>query len=186
VKVAARPCIQRTDPGRAGVGTKGGVMAIDQREWAPTARVMEPVALPARRASLQEVAAWMIVSVLMGVAAGAVIQSLVTAGNETVRAAEIQTLRADAVVDAYEQAWLAVQPTESQVRLTGTGPGLAWVAEQQAAWAEHAITETGPGLVTVAKMQAGYGAGSEPTGTGPGLEHLPGPAGPEVAIVGTP
>lgn len=161
-------------------------MAVEQREWAPTAQVVEPVALPARRVRLQEVAAWMLVSVLLGIAAGAVIHSVVTAGEEAARAADIQALRAEAMVDTYEQAWLAVQPVESQLRLTGTGPGLAWVAEQQTAWAEHAITGTGPGLVTVAKMQAGYGAGSEPTGTGPGLEHLPGPAGPEAAIVGTP
>ena len=70
--------------------------------------------------------------------------------------------------------------------MTGTGPALAWVAQQQLRWSEHAVTGTGPGLVTVAELQAGYEAGGEPTGTGPGLDHLPEPAGPELAVVGTP
>jgi len=160
-------------------------MAIGLRQ-AQTRSAAEPTALPARRTKLEEVAAWLVVSVLMGVAAGAVLHSLVTAGGDAARVAQIQSLRAEAVVDAYERAWMAVQPAESQVRVTGTGPALAWVADQQAAWTEHAITGTGPGLVTVARLQAGYGSASEPTGTGPGLEHLPGRSGPEVAVIGTP
>lgn len=160
-------------------------MAIGLRQG-QTRSTAEPTALPARRTKLEEVAAWLVVSVLMGVAAGAVLHSLVTAGEDAARIAQTQSLRAEAVVDAYERAWLAVQPTQSQVRVSGTGPGLAWVAEEQAGWTEHAITGTGPGLVTVARLQAGYGSASEPTGTGPGLERLPGRAGPEVAVVGTP
>jgi hypothetical protein len=161
-------------------------MAIDLRERAPVARTTEPAALPVRRTRLQEVAAWLLVSVLMGVAAGAVVHSLVTAGQEAARVARIHELRAQAVVQAYEQAWLAVQPTQTRVRVTGTGPRLAWVAEQQTSWAEHAVTGTGPGLVTVAQMQVGFAFGAEPTGTGPGLERLPGPAGSDVAVIGTP
>jgi hypothetical protein len=160
-------------------------MAIGLRETKARSAA-EPVALPARRTRLEEVAAWLVVSVLIGVAAGAVLHSLTTAGQEAARVAEIQSLRAEAVVDAYERAWLAVQPTQARVRVTGTGPGLTWVSEQQAAWAEHVITGTGPGLVTVARQQAGYGSESEPTGTGPGLEHLPGRAGSEVAVIGMP
>jgi hypothetical protein len=161
-------------------------MAIDLKERAPVARTAEPGALPLRRTRLQEVAAWLLVSVLMGVAAGAVVHSLATAGQEAARVARIHELRAEAVVRAYEQAWLAVQPAQARVRVTGTGPGLAWVAEQQEAWAEDAITGTGPGLVTVAQVQAGSAFGAEPTGTGPGLERLPGPAGSDVAVIGTP
>jgi len=161
-------------------------MAIDLRERATVPGAVEPIVIPTRPTGLQDVLAWMLVSVLIGVAAGAVVHSLVTAGGEAARAARIQELRAQATVRAYEQGWMAVQPTQTRVRITGTGPGVAWVAEQQATWAERAISGTGPGLVTVAGMQAGYQPGGEPTGTGPGLERLPGPAGPEVAVVGTP
>ena len=160
-------------------------MAIGLRQ-PQTRAAAEPAALPARRTKLEEVAAWLVISVLTGVVAGAVLNNLVTAEEDTTRAAQIQALRAEAMVEAYERAWVGVQPAVSQVRVTGTGPALARLAEQQTAWAEHAITGTGPGLVTVAQLQAGYGSQSEPTGTGPGLEHLPGRTGPEVAVIGTP
>lgn len=160
-------------------------MAIGLRQT-QTRSATESVAHPARRARMEEVAAWLAISVLVGVAAGAVLHSLVTSGEGAATAARIQSLRAEAVVDAYERAWFAVQPTESQVRVSGTGAGLAWIADQQAAWAERAVTGTGPGLITVARLQAGYGSASEPTGTGPGLEHLPGRTGPEVSVIGTP
>lgn len=181
-------------------------MAIDLKERAPLTRTVEPLRRPARRAGVDRIVAWLVVSVCVGVAAGALAYRLVAAGDE---AARIQELRAEATVDAYERAWVTraagiqerraealvdaytrVRPAgmapRSRVLVRGTGPGLAWVAEQQAAWAEHAITGTGPGLVTVARLQAGYELGSEPTGTGPGLEHLPGPARPEVVVIGTP
>ncbi|HEU4356337.1 MAG TPA: hypothetical protein VFT27_12175 [Actinomycetota bacterium] len=148
--------------------------------------VTEPIGVPRSRTKLEEVVAWMLVSILLGVAAGALVFSLVQAGNEAARVAQIQSSRAEATVRAYEQAWASLQPTDAHVRVTGTGPALAWVAEQQANWAENAVTGTGPGLITLAKMQAGYGASSEPTGTGPGLTHLREPDGPEVAVVGTP
>lgn len=159
-------------------------MAIDVRKAVPA--TVEPIPFPVGRARVQEVAVWLLVSVLMGVAAGALIHSLVTTEDRAAYAAGIQAARAAETVEAYEQAWASLQPTDTSVRVTGTGPGLAWVAEQQARWAENAITGTGPGLVTIAELQAGHAAGGEPTGTGPGLEHLPGPAGPEVAVVGTP
>jgi len=146
----------------------------------------EPIAVPVRPTRVLEVATWLFVSILAGVAAGALIHSLVEARSESARVAQIQVSRAGATVRAYEQAWASLQSTETQVRLTGPGPGLAWVAEQQADWAESAITGTGPGLVTVANMQAGYGTTGEPTGTGPGLTHLREPVGPEVAVIGTP
>lgn len=160
-------------------------MAIGLRQ-PQTRAAAEPVALPARRTKLEEVAAWLVISVLTGLVAGAVLNSLVTAEEDTTRAAQIQALRAEAMVEAYGRAWVADQPAVSQVRVTGTGPALAWLAEQQTAWTEHAITGTGPGLVTVAQLQAGYGSHSEPTGTGPGLANLPGRTGPEVAVIGTP
>lgn len=161
-------------------------MAIDLRERAPVARTVDEIARPGRRTRLQKLVVPLLVAVLAGVAAGFVVHSLVTAGDEAARIRDIQARRAEAMVAAYERAWTAVQPTEWRVSVTGTGPGLAWVADRQAAWAEHAITGTGPGLVTVAQTQAGYGSGSVPTGTGPGLEHLPGPAGPDVVVIGVP
>lgn len=148
--------------------------------------VTGPIAVPSRRSKLEDVMAWLLVSILLGVAVGALIYSFAQAGNEAVRVAQIQASRAEATVRAYEQAWASLQPTDTRVRITGTGPGLAWVAEQQVNWGENAVTGTGPGLVTVAKMQAGYGTTGEPTGTGPGLTHLQEPAGPEVAMIGTP
>jgi hypothetical protein len=146
----------------------------------------EPIAVPAGRTRFEEMVAWLLVSVLLGVAAGALIHGFVAAGSEAARVAQIQSSRAEATVRAYEQAWASLRPTETRVRITGTGLGLGWVAEQQAGWAENVVTGTGPGLVTVAEMQAGYGTTSEPTGTGPGLTHLREPAGPEVAVIGTP
>lgn len=148
--------------------------------------VTEPVAVPGGRTKLEDVVVWLFVSILLGVAAGALIHSLAQAGNEATRVAQIQSSRAKATVRAYEQAWASLQPTDPRVRVTGTGPGLALVAEQQVDWAENAVTGTGPGLVMVAEMQAGYGTTSEPTGTGPGLTHLRESVGPEVAVIGTP
>jgi len=158
-------------------------MAIEIRQQVPV--TVRPVALP-RRARLADVTAWLVVSILLGVAAGTVVHSLVAAQEDAVYAAQIQAMRAAGMVEAYEGAWASLQPVEPQIRIAGTGPGLAWAAEQQTRWAEHAITGTGPGLVTVAELQAGFRSGSEPTGTGPGLEHLPETLGEEVALVGTP
>lgn len=148
--------------------------------------VTEPIAVPRGRRKLEEVVAWLLVSILLGVAVGALVYSLTQARNEATRVAQIQASRAEATVRAYEQAWASLRPTDTRVRITGTGPGLAWVADQQIDWAESAVTGTGPGLVTMAKMQAGHGTTSEPTGTGPGLTHLDEPAGPDVAMIGTP
>lgn len=160
-------------------------MAIELKEQVPV-RAGEPVALPVRGVTAREAATWLLVSILVGVAVGLVAHSLVTAEDRTARVVGIQQSRAEAVVRAYERAWMAAQPTAARIRVTGTGPGLAWVADRQAVWAEHAITGTGPGLATVARMQAGYEPGADPTGTGPGLEHLSRTAGPEEAVIGTP
>jgi hypothetical protein len=169
-------------------------MAIDLKERAPVARTTELIPSPVGGTRRQAVATWLLVAVLMGVAGGAVAYSLAAAGDQAERAARIQARRAEATVEAYERSWPAVQssqavrfaPAPSIVWVTGTGPGLVTVAELQAAWAEHAITGTGPGLVTVAELQAGSAFGAEPTGTGPGLERLPGPAGSNAAVIGTP
>jgi hypothetical protein len=161
-------------------------MAIDLKERPPLTRTVEPVARPARRDGVDRIVAWLVVSVCVGVAAGALAYGLVTAGEDAARAARIQELRAEATVDTYTRAWVAraagIQerraqalvdaysgvrpagiPAPSRVLVTGTGPGLVWVAQQQAEWADHAIT-----------------------GTGPGLEHLPGPARQEAVVIGTP
>lgn len=161
-------------------------MAIGLKERASVAPAVGAIARPGRRTRLHKLVIPVLVAVLAGVAAGFVVHSLVTSGDEAARIRDIQARRAEAMVSAYERAWMGVQPTEWRVSVTGTGPGLAWVADRQAAWAENAITGTGPGLVTVAQMQAGYEPGITPTGTGPGLEHLPGPAGADVAVIGTP
>lgn len=162
------------------------LMAIDLRE-ARVAPAGEPIAPAARRTAAGAVTTWILVSVLAGLAAGAVTHSLATAGSRAAsRVAQVQADRAQAAVEAYERAWMAAQPSGSRIRVTGTGPGLAWVAAQQEAWAEHAVTGTGPGLVTVARMQMGDEPGTEPSGTGPGLERLPGRIGSEVAVIGTP
>jgi hypothetical protein len=121
-----------------------------------------------------------------GVLAGWLAYVLVSGGEDAARVQEIQRTRAEAMVEAYEAAWARVQPTETRIAVTGTGPGLVVVADLQRAWAENAITGTGPGLVTIAEMQAGSRLDEAITGTGPGLEHLPAPLGEEVALVGTP
>lgn len=161
-------------------------MAIDLQEGriAAAGGQVGPVA---RRAGVRVFTAWLLVSVLTGLAGGALTHSLVTAGGGAAsRIARTQADRAEAMVEAYERSWMRTQPTEARIRITGTGAGLAWVAAQQAAWAEHAITGTGPGLTTVARAQTGYERGTEPAGTGPGLERLPGPPGSDVAVTGMP
>lgn len=158
-------------------------MAIDMGK--PVTATAEPIVRPAGT-RVQDVVAWLLVSILMGVAIGALIHSFATAEDRAGSSAGIQATRAAQTVQAYERAWASLQPTVSRVRVTGTGPGLTWVAGQQAGWAENAITGTGPGLVTIAELQAGHEPGYEPTGTGPGLEHLRQPAGPDVATIGAP
>jgi hypothetical protein len=70
---------------------------------------------------------------------------------QVARAQDIQRARADALVGAYEAAWARAQPATWRVAVAGTGPGLAWVADQQRTWSENAVTGTGPGLVTIAE-----------------------------------
>jgi hypothetical protein len=127
----------------------------------------------------------LLAAILVGVLAGWLAYTRVSPDREATRAREIQRLRAEALVEAYEGAWIAGQPTVDRVAVTGTGPGLTWVADRQAAWAGNAVTGAGPGLVMIAELQAGFGLGTSPTGT-LGLDHLPGPAGPEVVLIGTP
>jgi hypothetical protein len=121
-----------------------------------------------------------------GVLAGWLAFALTTGGEDVARVQEIQRTRAAAMVEAYEAQWARVQPSETRIAVTGTGQGLALVADMQRAWAENAVTGTGPGLVTIAEIQAGARPDQEPTGTGPGLEHLPTQVAEEVALVGAP
>jgi hypothetical protein len=69
---------------------------------------------------------------------------------QVARAQEIQRARADALVRAYEAAWASAQPATWRIAISGTGPALGWVADQQRTWSENAVTGTGPGLVTIA------------------------------------
>jgi hypothetical protein len=146
--------------------------------------VVAPVEPPRRRVRARYIVA-LFAAILVGVLAGWLAYTVVSLDREATQALEIQRLRAEALVEAYEGAWIAGQPTVDRVAVTGTGPGLTWAADRQAAWASNAVTGTGPGLVTIADLQAGFRLGTTPTGT-LGLEHLPGPDGPEVVLIGTP
>lgn len=141
-----------------------------------------PVTLPRLGHGRAGVAAGLVAGLLLGWLAYA----LVSGGEEAMSVQAIQRARAEATVEAFETAWARVQPSESRIAVTGTGPGLALVADRQRAWAENAITGTGPGLVTIAELQAGSGPAQVPTGTGPGLEHLLEPLAPEAVLTGTP
>jgi hypothetical protein len=121
-----------------------------------------------------------------GILLGWLAFALATGHEEATSLQEIQRARAEATAQAYETAWARVQPTEWRIAVTGTGPGLAVVADRQRAWAGRAVTGTGPGLVTIAELQTGSLLSETPTGTGPGLEHLPRPLGLETALIGTP
>jgi len=156
-------------------------MAVQVKEQGRVAGGI-PVALPRFPRRLAVVGAGLVAGILLGWLAFA----LVTGHEEMVSIREIQSSRAEAMVQAYETAWARVQPSEWRIAVTGTGPGLAEVADRQRAWAEGAITGTGPGLVTIAELQAGSRLGEAPTGTGPGLEHLPRPLGSETVLTGTP
>lgn len=157
-------------------------MAVHVREHGGVARRTIPVTAPRIRRRFVVVGA----SIAAGMLAGWLAYVLVSGGEDLARVQEIQGSRAEALVEAYEAQWARLQPTETWIAVTGTGPGLALVADLQSAWAENAVTGTGPGLVTIAEMQAGTRFDQAPTGTGPGLEHLPAPHGEEVALVGTP
>jgi hypothetical protein len=141
-----------------------------------------PVTLPRFAHRPAVVAAGLVAGILLGWLAYA----LVTGHEEATSVQEIQRARAEAMVQAYETAWARVQPSEWRIAVTGTGPGLAMVADRQSAWSENAITGTGPGLATIAELQAGSRLIETPTGTGPGLEHLPRPMGSEAVLIGTP
>lgn len=78
------------------------------------------------------------------------------------------------------------QPNLWRVAVSGTGPGLNWVADRQTSWASTVVTGTGPALVHLANLQA---ARSRPaiTGTGPGLVTAAEQGGADsVAVIGTP
>lgn len=141
-----------------------------------------PITLPRLARKPAVVGAGLVAGILLGWLAFA----LATGHEEATSVQEIQRARAEATAQAYETAWARVQPSEWRIRVTGTGPGLALVADRQRAWNESAITGTGPGLVTITELQAGSRLIETPVGTGPGLEHLPRPMGPEAVLVGTP
>lgn len=157
-------------------------MAVQVREHGGVARRTIPETAPRIPRRFVVVGA----SIAAGVLAGWLAYVLVRGGEDLARVQEIQGSRAQALVEAYEAQWARLQPTEIRIAVTGTGPGLALVADLQSAWAENAVTGTGPGLVTIAEMQAGARLDQAPTGSGPGLEYLPGPHGEEVALVGAP
>lgn len=73
----------------------------------------------------------------------------------------------------------------SRVAITGTGPGLAWVAARQEEWAERAVTGTGPGLSYLAGFQR-HGNPPAVSGTGAGLERIVVDGGDQVATIGSP
>jgi len=83
-------------------------------------------------------------------------------------------------------AVVATGPAAWRIAVTGTGPGLAWVADRQVAWAGNAVTGTGPGLVYLANLQTHLRPAV--TGTGPGLLQVAErqPSGVDRAIIGTP
>jgi hypothetical protein len=147
-----------------------------------------PLGLPQTRVRVSPRVAVVVAGLVAGILIGWL--AYVMVGNDAAarvaRAQDIQQARAKAMVQAFETDWARIQPNSSHIAVTGTGPGLAWVADQQAEWSSNAVTGTGPGLVTIAEMQAGTQQTPTPTGTGPGLEHLPGRLGPEVAVIGTP
>jgi hypothetical protein len=135
-------------------------------------------------------------AIMAGAALGAVAFRMVVdarADARIERAQAIQAARRDEVRRYYERTQIealevAVGATSIEpwrIAVTGTGPGLAFVADQQAAFAEHAVTGTGPGLATIAILQAGGTLGQDMAGT-LGSEHLPGRLGSEWALVGTP
>lgn len=166
-------------------------MAVRMRDRRETAeRVDLPVSSPARRPV--RVIALIAIAGLVGVGGGwaAYRTAADMQRDERIAVAQrIQQRRAELLVEHFELRWaserLAAASPTWRVRVTGTGPGLVHVAEQQEAFADRVITGTGPGLVTVAKLQEAAASGPEPTGT-LGVEHLPNGSGPETAVVGTP
>jgi hypothetical protein len=167
---------------------KDRATSLERLEPRPT-----PVAGSKRRGRVIAVA---LAAVLAGSAMGAAVYRIVVdaqAEARMERAQAIQSSRWSEISRYYERTWIPapvaasaeISATPWRIAVTGTGPGLAFVADQQAAFAERAVTGTGPGLVTIAVLQAGGTLGEDVAGT-LGAEHLPGRLGSEWALVGTP
>jgi hypothetical protein len=129
-------------------------------------------------------------AMLMGTAAGVAAYRVVAADQqaaEAARALDIQRQRWEAIAASYERSWNRdLKGAPVRVAITGTGPGLAWVADRQADWAGRVVTGTGPGLATLAAMQKGCSGFDEPTGTGGGLTHLCASDASDVILIGLP
>jgi hypothetical protein len=83
------------------------------------------------------------------------------------------------------QELAAPRSAGGMIAVTGTGPGLAWVADQQRAWARHAVTGTGPDLAFLARLQVP--APVSVTGTGDDLQRIADqPDRDAVAMIGSP
>ncbi len=168
---------------------------MSQKVQERTTSVVPPEPRPtreARRPRRGRVVAVVVAAVVVGMALGAVAYLAVADARVAARidrAQSIQSDRWDSIIRFYERTWTpaTAEPSNSgwRIAVTGTGPGLAFVADQQAAFGERAISGTGPGLATVAILQAGGTLGDGVAGT-LGAEHLPGRAGSEWAMVGTP
>lgn len=162
-------------------------MTVQLKGQGGSATAVAPISLPQRHARMGSRAVLMIASLLVGILAGwlgYLIVSGIQDASRSARVEEIQHARAQALVRAYEATWEQQRPTHSIVAVTGTGPGLTWVAAQQTT--PNVITGTGPGLVIVAEAQGRSQLSQAPTGTGPGLELLADMQGAEEASVATP
>lgn len=172
-------------------------MSQQVKDRATSPERLEPLATPVAGSKRRgRVIAVGLAAVLAGTAMGAVAYRIVVDAQTEARverAQAIQSSRWSEIRRYYERTWIAAPVAASasnpgtpwRIAVTGTGPGLAFVADQQAAFEEHAVTGTGPGLVTIAILQAGGTLGENVAGT-LGAEHLPGRLGSEWALVGTP
>jgi hypothetical protein len=141
-------------------------MRLAEKEEAPLRMDATPPR-PGRRARRRSLAYLVLVAVVIGALAGWVTHRIVrSSGDGSSGSSPVNS-----------SVW--------QVAVTGTGPGLAWVVDQQATWVEHAVTGTGPALVTLAQLQTGCASIGQPTGT-IGLENLPECLGPQVVMIGAP
>jgi hypothetical protein len=164
-------------------------MPLQVKEREGTAETLARPTVPRSRPHVRTLA--IALAVLVGVTAGGVAYRMVSAQREAARMANVQEIQAHrwvAIVKYYGRSWdaHAAERTPARIAVTGTGPGLGWLADRQAAWAERAVTGTGPGLVTIALLQEGCSRFEEPTGTGGGLTHLCAPPRPEVVLISIP
>jgi hypothetical protein len=134
-------------------------MSVQVMERGTFVEQVGPMTARRRRVTGRRLAAIIAFMMVIGALAGTWAYLSGSAGREAARAREIEAQRSAQLANAYRQAWLSQdRPAQLRIAVTGTGPGLAYLANLQANGPEVAVTGTGPGLIHVAEQGGSNGA----------------------------